>query len=92
VKKEIPENIKDAIPGDIWEEWDDEQREYVIEHEGKEIGSVTLGEGTNIRYYSDKKWKIGEARPRYTEICEKCGFPYCFHAVPGNWSMRSSVC
>ena len=86
----LPEGLSEILTPEIWENWSKEQKEYIIENEGKPIGEVSVGEGSNIRYYSDKTWALGTVRKRYLESCEKCDFDYCFYAVPRNWSMRSS--
>jgi hypothetical protein len=41
--------------------------------------------------YSEKEWEFGKARSDHGEICDDCKFPYCFYAVPRNWSMSSDV-
>ena len=90
MKHPIPEKLKELLSEELWNSWSDEQKQYIINNEQKDIGEIKMGEGSNTRFYSDKKWELGKTRPRYQEFCEKCGFEYCFYAMPRNWSMRSS--
>ncbi len=84
------EKIISIVTWEIWQGWSEEQKDFILKHEGKRVGELDSA-GVHSNNYSDKTWEFGKTRPDRTEECGHCKFTYCFYAEPRNWSMSSDA-
>lgn len=78
---ELPSNLQKVVSPDVWSSWSVEQRSYILE---------TEGQLADHPFYPDKRWELGEHRPKWRESCPKCQFEYCFYAKPRNWTIGNA--
>lgn len=85
-----PEFVKEFINELEWNSWSEALQNFIIQNHNTKITPESL-KGKNLHaFYKDKSWKFGPARPEVGEIC-KCGFAYCFYAMPRNWSLGTDA-